>query len=231
MLSLCENGCVGVREQHRANQIETIKRVARELLATSGTEGLALRAIAREMGQTSSAMYRYFANRDELLTALIVDAYNDLGATVERAEAKIDRHEYFERFAATGTAVRRWALAHPHEYALIFGTPIPSYQAPPETIVAASRVVLVLATILNDLPREQHIRRTGSLKEKDLERGISEFLIDISTAQAGRALVTWSSLFGLISFEIFGHFVGSVKNRSGFFEASLNELWRGLLSE
>jgi len=222
---------VGVREEQRAHQIETIKRVARELLATAGSEGLVLRAIAREMGQTSSALYRYFANRDELLTALIVDAYNDLGAVVERAEAKVDRNEYFERFAATGKAIRRWALAHPHEYALIFGTPIPNYQAPPETIVAASRVVLVLATIVNDLPRKQHVRRVGTLKASDLEPGIAAFLVGATPSQAGRALATWSSLFGLISFELFGHFVGSVKNRSAFFEASLEELWKGLLSE
>lgn len=222
---------VGVRDDQRAHQIETIKRVARQLLATHGSTGLVLRDIAREMGQTSSAMYRYFANRDELLTALIVDAYNDLGAVVERAEAKVDRNECFERFVATGKTIRRWALAHPHEYALIFGTPIPNYQAPPETIVAASRVVLVLATIVNDLPRKQHVRRVGSLNASDLEPGIGEFLVGVTPSQAGRALATWSSLFGLISFELFGHFVGSVKNRSAFFEASLEEFWKGLLSE
>ena len=97
--------------------------------------------------------------------------------------------------------------------------------------MAASRVVLVLATIVNDLPRKQHVRRVGSLNASDLEPGIGEFLVGVTPSQAGRALATWSSLFGLISFELFGHFVGSVKNRSAFFEASLEEFWKGLLSE
>jgi len=220
---------MGTRDQQRAQQIETIKRVARELLATNGADGLVLRAIAREMGQTSSAMYRYFANRDELITALVVDAYNDVGMAVEKAEAKIDRALYFERFGATGRAIRRWALTHPHEYALIFGTPIPNYQAPSETIVAASRVVLVLATIINDLPRKQHLKREGVLQSSDLLAGLQEFLVDVTPAQAGRALAAWSSIFGLISFELFGHFVGTVKNRPAFFDASMQEIWRGLI--
>ena len=111
------------RKVARDRQVQAIKAVARRLVALHGAAELSLREVAREMNQTSSALYRYFANRDELLTALILDAYNELGSVVEEAEAVVARPNRRERWLVATRAIRRWALDHPHEYALVYGSP------------------------------------------------------------------------------------------------------------
>jgi AcrR family transcriptional regulator len=127
-----------------------IKAAARRHLETDGAN-LSLRAVARDMGMVSSAVYRYVASRDDLLTALIVDAYNALGETVEAADAAVpDRGQLRQRWLAAARAVRGWALARPAEYALLFGSPVPGYAAPQDTIVAAARTPVVLLRILAD---------------------------------------------------------------------------------
>lgn len=130
--------------------IDEIKVTARRQLATEGAN-LSLRAIARELGVVSSALYRYFASRDELLTALIIDAYNAIGEAGERADAAItERLDVTRRWLAVANAWREWALAHPAEYALIHGSPVPGYAAPADTIAPASRRFLVIAAIIRD---------------------------------------------------------------------------------
>src|SRR5260370_24559178 len=121
-----------IRARVRAEMTDEIKAVARRHLETDGAN-LSLRAVARDMGMVSSAIYRYFASRDELLTALILDAYNALGSAVENAEAGVPREAFTDRFTAICDAVRGWALARPHEYALIYRSPVPGYHAPPAT--------------------------------------------------------------------------------------------------
>src|SRR5579862_9020730 len=139
-----------IRARVRAEMIAEIKTIARRHLETDGAN-LSLRAVARDMGMVSSAVYRYFASRDELLTALIVDAYNALGETVEAADAAVaDRTALRQRWMATARAVRGWALAHQAEYALLFGSPVPGYAAPDDTIAAAARTPVVLLRILAD---------------------------------------------------------------------------------
>ena len=104
----------------------------------------------------SSAIYRYFPSRDALLTRLIIDAYDALGAAVEDAEAAVDRTDVLGRFRAIGHAVRSWARANPHEYALIYGSPVPGYAAPTDTIDPATRVTTVLLRLLAESVRPVH---------------------------------------------------------------------------
>src|ERR1700688_3623533 len=128
-----------IRTRVRAEMTDEIKAVARRHLETDGAN-LSLRAVARDMGMVSSALYRYFASRDDLLTALIVDAYNALGEIVEAADTAVtDRDDLRERWLAVARAVRGWALANPSEYALLYGSPVPGYKAPQDTIPAAVR--------------------------------------------------------------------------------------------
>jgi AcrR family transcriptional regulator len=138
------------RERVRAELTREIAEIARRQLATDGAAGLSLRAVAREMGMVSSAIYRYFSSRDELLTALIIDGYNALGAAVEDAEGACPRDDYAGRWLAACQAVRAWAVANPHEYALVYGSPVPGYQAPERTIEPATRVAAVLGAITSD---------------------------------------------------------------------------------
>jgi AcrR family transcriptional regulator len=145
-----EKRTASIRARVRAEMTGQIKQTARRQLATEGAN-LSLRAIARELGVVSSALYRYFASRDELLTALIIDAYNAIGEASERADAAItERLDLTRRWLAVANAWRDWALAHPAEYALIHGSPVPGYAAPADTIAPASRRLLVIAAIIRD---------------------------------------------------------------------------------
>src|SRR5262244_3234056 len=142
------------RERVRAELIREITEIARRQLATDGAAGLSLRAVARELGMVSSAIYRYFPSRDELLTALIIEAYDALGGAAEAASARPPPADVRGRWRAACHAVRDWALAHPHEYALIYGSPVPGYQAPQATIAPAIRVARVIGGLLADAWRE-----------------------------------------------------------------------------
>ena len=213
----------------RSAQIEAIKKVARRLISEKSVAGLSLREVARELGLVSSALYRYFATRDELLTALILDAYNDLGASVERAEAKVNRDDLYGRWMTSGRALRRWATRNPHEYALIYGTPTPGYEAPSVTIDAATRVVRVWGQILADRPT----RRATTSRDTDEERylevdALSSVMPGVARSEYVRALMAWTEIFGFVSFELFGHYVGSVKDTATAFERVLEELGASL---
>ncbi len=210
------------RAATRAATIERIKSTSRALLARHGASGLSLREVAREMNQTSSALYRYFASRDELLTALIVDAYVDLGATAEASESLVDREDLRGRWRAACDAIRQWSHVHPHEYSLIFGSPIPGYEAPEYTIAAATRVVSVIARILNDAcQREMPVTNA---RDDDAARGALEMagvaivMPDVPASVAIRGIFAWTQIFGFISFELFGHLVGSIRNGDDAFE-------------
>ena len=217
------------RARARAVQIETIKDVSRRLISEKGVAGLSLREVAREMGLVSSAIYRYFANRDELLTALILDAYNDLGAAVERSDARHASSSPRERWGVVATAIRRWAKQHPHEYALIYGTPVPNYVAPERTIEAATRVTAVLGQILSDnwAQRRSQLAKANSVdySMRFLETdSLSEYLPNVPTSHYVKALMAWTHIFGFVSFDLFGHYVGSVRNTNVMFQRVVAEL-------
>src|SRR3954447_20206803 len=136
------------RERVRAELTGEITDAARRQLAAVGAAALSLRAVARELGMASSALYRYFPSRDDLLTRLIIDGYDALGETAEKADDPSAPPQ--ERWLAICRAVRSWAKEHPHEYALLYGSPVPGYEAPPDTVPAASRVGVLLGTVLGD---------------------------------------------------------------------------------
>jgi AcrR family transcriptional regulator len=175
----------------------------------------------------SSAVYRYFPSRDDLLTRLIIDGYDDLGAAAEAADDPSAPPR--ERWLAVCRAVRGWAQTHPHEYALLYGSPVPGYQAPKDTVPAATRVGVVLGRILGEGAH------AGLLPESAGERDpalVSQAAVDVlggdhpsldDTVRV-RALLGWSSVYGTISFELFGHFVGSVEDGDRYFDRAMGEL-------
>lgn len=203
-------GRVSRRERYRAQTRAEAKRIALEQLAAGGQEGLSLNAIAREMGMSGPALYRYFANRDELLTALIVDAYHELGATLARAVAGASRRGAKGRLRALAHAMRDWALAQPHRYLLLFGTPFAGYQAPEAALEAArdsiGGVMLSMIDIHNERPA-RHGR--GTALERQLEHAPwvpGELRGEVSGDVLADALLTWSRIHGLIGLEINGQF-------------------------
>ncbi|MEV4509861.1 TetR/AcrR family transcriptional regulator [Dactylosporangium sp. NPDC049525] len=210
-----------IRARVRAEMTEEIKTIARQHLATDGAN-LSLRAVARDLGVVSSAIYRYFASRDELLTALILDAYNSLGQTVEDRERAVGRDDLTGRWMAVCDAVRGWALQRPHEYALIYGSPVPGYKAPPDTVAAATRAVTVLGTIIQDAAVTRRVRHDPAEVPpaevvEDVRRAGAVIAPDVPDAVTARALSAWVTLFGMVSFELFGQLNAVVEHRDEFF--------------
>jgi len=203
----------GVRARARAELLADVSRIARSHLAESGAAELSVRAIARELGLASSALYRYFPSRDALLTQLIIDAYDELGSAVEVADAAVDRGDLAERFRAISHAVRDWARANPHEYALIYGTPLVGYVAPDDTIDPALRVARVLIVLAADLePTDALLRAPEPLdstlaEQLTLANELSGVDADLEVLVLGVQL--WAQLFGFVSFELFGTFRNS----------------------
>lgn len=212
-----------IRARVRTEMIDEIKAIARKHLATDGAN-LSLRAVARDMGMVSSAIYRYFRSRDDLLTALIIDAYSALGAAVESADASVeDRGDLLGRWLAACHGVRRWALAHPAEYALLFGSPVPGYAAPQDTISAASRTPLTLIRILADGVEHGVLvdPGIGELPDgvlTDLARLRESTLSGVPEALLARGTVGWIHLFGAVSFELFGQLNNVIEAREEYFD-------------
>ncbi|MFF5899631.1 TetR/AcrR family transcriptional regulator [Streptomyces argenteolus] len=222
----------GARERARVEVTAAIKDEARRQLAAEGAAKLSLRAVARELGMVSSALYRYFPSRDDLLTALIVDAYDAVGEAAEAARATPggSAGPHSARWTTVACAVRAWALAHPHEYALIYGSPVPGYSAPQDTVGPASRVGLVFI----DLARDAH--RTDGLAAPRLEaelrpeaaRLAADLAPDLPPAVVAALVSAWAQLFGLISFELFGQFDRVVEARDLLFRGAAADLGRSV---
>jgi AcrR family transcriptional regulator len=216
-----------IRARIRAEMTAEIKAVARRHLETEGAN-LSLRAVARDMGMVSSALYRYFASRDELLTALILDAYNALGAAVEAADAGVpDRVQLRARWLAAARAVRGWALANPAEYALLYGSPVPGYAAPADTIAAAARTSAVLVQILADGNPAGLVRAPSPLPHltaavrADLAAVRDQIAPGLPEELVLYGITAWLQLFGTVSFELFGQLNNVIEARSEFFDQQM----------
>ena len=216
----------GVRARVRAQLTAEIKDLARQQLSDVGASGLSLRAIARDLEMASSAIYRYFPSRDALLTALIIDAYNDLGLAVEEAEAAAKREDYHGRWSAAAGALRSWALAYPQQWALIYGSPVPGYAAPEDTIESASRLGRVLLAIVSEsveTTSEQRTKVSRAVRAsvagiRDLTEG------SITDTVLVDAVGAWSQLIGLVSMELFGHFVNVVDDPDVYYAEAVRRL-------
>ena len=217
------------RERARAELTAEIAELARAQLATVGAAGLSLRAVARDLGMVSSAVYRYFPSRDDLLTRLIIEAYDALGAAAE--ESDDPAAPPLDRWVSVCRAVRGWALARPHEYALLYGSPVPGYRAPRDTVPAAMRVAAVLGRILGDAARAGLLTPVEPPPPGSAPLTAPVAATVLPTDQPGiddrvraRAILAWSGLFGAVSFELFGHFSGALTAPDAFFDAAARDL-------
>ncbi|MFI6600383.1 TetR/AcrR family transcriptional regulator [Nonomuraea sp. NPDC050536] len=224
------------RERVRAELTKEIADIARRQLATEGAGGLSLRAVAREMGMVSSAIYRYFPSRDDLLTALIIDGYNAIGEAVERADAACAREDYLGRWLAICHGARDWAIAHPHEYALLYGSPVPGYQAPQDTIAAALRDTVVMGALVSEAYHAGALQpvpdapATPSSLAGDAA-AVRTIIPDVPDQVIYRSIAAWTGLYGWLSFELFGQFNDTINDLRGSFEHTmcLNARQLGLL--
>ncbi len=215
---------------HQAT-IDDITRIGRAHLATYGAAGLSLRAVARDLGVVSSAVYRYVPSRDDLLTLLVVDGYVELAEQASRAEQDVPRDDHTGRLLALALAVRSWGIAHPARWALLFGSPVPGYEAPSaETTSPGTRVAALMMTVLQDAQRAG-ARPAAPWPDvpaalwRDTERVRSEFGLELSDAMLTAGVMAWVTIFGAVSFEVFGQYgADTFRDPDALFDAHLDAL-------
>ncbi|MEV0201910.1 TetR/AcrR family transcriptional regulator [Nonomuraea sp. NPDC050691] len=225
----------GRRERLRAETTAEIKQVALKLMATGGPDAITLRAIAREMGMTANAIYGYFATRDDLVTMLINEVYTALADAVDAAWAEAPAGHAAGRIQTWARAFRDWALANPEGFRLIYGDPVPGYQAPEGGAApdAAHRVCTGIAALADAAwPHARHLYAHGDFQWSDFDAGLLDKVRpafpDLPPAGVALALRIWGHLHGLVSLEIYGHLHTQTINPGKLFQEELTQLVRSL---
>jgi AcrR family transcriptional regulator len=239
------------RDRVRDEVTREILEVAGKHLAQEGAAALSLRSIARDLGMAPSALYRYFDGRDALLSALIVAAYTSLADEAERAaevaEVAAEQSgdgtvDYAARWIAVPCAMRTWALARPHEWGLIFGSPVPGYRAPEDTMVPYTRLAAAFVRPVAEAYRSGRLGIEESDSESESEPASASFaaraaaldaalapvrdalMSDAPTSVVLRALQAWSTIIGVVSLEVFGHWRNTVLDPQLFFTETVVSL-------
>ncbi|MEV0668445.1 TetR/AcrR family transcriptional regulator [Actinomadura luteofluorescens] len=212
---MAESDTGSPRERYRAQVRAEIKERAWEQIAAAGASALSLNAIAKRMGMSGPALYRYYAGRDELITELVRDAYRSLADTLRSAsEAGAD-------LAGLAHAVRGWALSDPHRYFLVYGTPVPGYHAPEDTTAVSDEIMAILL----DACAASGPEEPATPFDAHLE-GHRDWAGDHPAPPAAlhRALTFWTRCHGVLSLELAGHFAGMGFDPARLFAAEVDAL-------
>jgi AcrR family transcriptional regulator len=212
--------------QHDAVR-EEIKQVARRQMAVQGASNLSLRAIAREMEVTAPALYRYFPTRDDLITALIVDAFNAHAAAMDEAQAEYPREAYAHRLQAAMLAYRRWALENRADFELIYGSPIPGYSAPSEiTTPAAAQAMAVILDILTGAARHGRLKPEAQIPDaiRLYWEANPDMRMNAPLDLFHLGVTGWSRIHGVLMLEIFEHLPPVVGDTDAFYRQEINTL-------
>lgn len=208
------------RQRARLETEAQITRIGNRMLDDDGLDGVSLRAIARELGIVSSAIYRYVKNRDELLTILIRDAFTSIADDVDEAL------EHSTSVLTVGVTMLAWSRRYPNRWALIYGTPVPDYQAPrDETVIPGTRIMVTLTTLLS----ESSVHRTPNTQVPPahaldvLREGLRELGLEPDDQVIMRTVTVWAAIIGLINALRFGQFGPGI-------ELVEDELMQGLVS-
>ncbi|MFI6339342.1 TetR/AcrR family transcriptional regulator [Streptomyces sp. NPDC050535] len=217
----------GPRDRFRAQVRQEVKTAALRQLAEGGPEALSLNAIAKQVGMTGPALYRYFANRDSLLTELVIDAYGDLASALADAADK-NAKDAVVRLTAVAHAYRAWALAEPHRYRLLFRAPLAGYDAQSTSLVEASQPLMaVTLEVVSALAKPDAAAPEGSEAQfqKWMERHGFE---DVTAAVAARTTILWARLHGLVTLEIEANFSSMGIDPTHLYEADVRDFVRSL---
>jgi AcrR family transcriptional regulator len=201
------------RERARAATIEEIKQTALRLMHEQGTLSVRFTDIARAMDMTPPALYRYFADRDVLICALITDAYDALGEYVALCREEAPAADLAERWKAVAQAYREWARREPEQFMLILGMPLPGYAAPADgpTTEAAKRAMAQLQSLFHEASAQGALRppivaEVSAAVEECAAMKNAESPAKVSPAHFQAMLHAWASLHGFVMLEINGHF-------------------------
>jgi AcrR family transcriptional regulator len=222
----------------------TARAVAREQLTRAildsagaqltevGPAALSVRAVARDLEMASSAVYRYFRSRDALLTALIVEAYDDLGDRVEEGTSSAPGDDLAGRWRTVASVVRDWARSQPHRYALVYGSPVPGYAAPEDTVAPARRVTQPMLELLRDAQQAGLVPAGPTDVPAEEAAGLAPVLEAVepplSPVWGVAGLTAWATLFGHVSLELFGHMHNAVLDPDAHFACLVDRTARDL---
>ena len=217
------------RARVRQELTTEILAAARRHLAVEGAAALSLRSVARDLGMAPSALYRYFDGRDALLSALILSAYEALAETAEAAADESQRAGGSDaaRWQAVPRALRAWALAHPHEWGLVFGSPVPGYQAPHDTVTPYARIAAAIMRPVVEANAAGRLRMEGTARAvpdalSDAVAPVREGLLpDLPVEKVVVAIQAWTTIIGAISLEVFGHWRNTILDTGELFEAAM----------
>ena len=197
---------MGKRQETRDRIEREILELGRRQLVTVGAAGLSVRAIARDLGMASSAVYRYVASRDELLTLLLVDTYTEFADAVDVARRDAPA-TWREQLLAMARAARRWAAEQPASWALMYGSPVPGYQAPADlTVGPGTRVVAAVFDVVAMGIAAGDVPDTGPAISADFDGVRAEFGFAGADATVAKCFLAWAALVGAISLEVFGQY-------------------------
>lgn len=230
------------RERARAEFMADLLAAARARVRADGPSELSLRAVARDLGVASSAVYRYVDSRDALLTLLIIEAYDAAGAACEQAAARAlaQGSSPAETWIAVARGFRAWAVADRHAFELIYGTPVPGYMAPQDTVRHATRVWGVIGGVVAAAIADGSLSRAGpAVVARDLvEPRVVDFAVGVGSsspggndatdddreAAAGGVLgsaVLFAALLGAVSMELYGHLHDVVTDPARVFDLTM----------
>lgn len=218
------------RERLRTATLSEIKSVARQLLINEGAGGISLRAIAREMGMTAPALYRYYPNLEELVGDLCADLYNEASDAIERVRDALPADDPGARLLAVCREFRRWSVDHPAEFGLMFGSPIPGIGEEEHEDSGKHEAGTRFAGIFLGLFVEIWRRAPFEIPaDEDLPPRLIEQLAAYASATgltlpagAGQLFLScWIRLYGLVAMEVFGHLHFALEDVEPMFEAEL----------
>lgn len=217
------------RARARELMIGDIKRLALDQLGREGAAQLSLRAIARELDLVSSGIYRYYASRDELLTALIIDAYADLGRAVADGDQRVPRSRFRRRWIARCLALRAWAREQPHRFQLLYGTPVPGYRAPADTIAPAAATLAALLGVLVEAAGAGALHPSADPTGRAFRRQLEQIAAALEVSSLGPGVIAattaaFAEIVGLVLLELGGHFVGGFEPADDLYAASVDAL-------
>lgn len=224
------------RDRVRAATMTEIKDTARSILVAEGVDGLSLRAIAREMGMTAPALYRYFPSREDLVVHLIAELYGELAGAMEAARDAEDADDAPGRLLAVSRTFRHWAMDHPREFGLLFGSPVPGIEVDPSTedeespaheagkrfgAIFGEQVARIYLARPFPVPAEEDL--DPALRE-GLQEWLSTFPVPLPSGVAQVFLSCWIRLYGMVAMEVFDHLKFALSDAEPMFEAELRDL-------
>ncbi|GAB1421439.1 TetR/AcrR family transcriptional regulator [Anaerolineales bacterium] len=223
-----------IREEQRQQMTHDIKRSARELMKDKGSAGLSLRAIARDLGITAPAIYNYFPKLDDLITALIIDAFQDLIRFMESASQPAESPSMTANFKAALLAFRRWALLNPIQFQLLYGNPIPGYERPlQETQQIAQQPHRLLVELFETAMQNGELVINPEIKippeidqHLQLIAAYSPFEQNLDLKIIYMLIVAWTRIQGVLMLEMYQHLTVIVGNPEVFFEAQVDQIMR-----